>query len=108
MLAQIVKIMEKPSPSKAPVQLLADRVSFYFVPAVLGIAVLTGMVWIFGFSFAFALTAFVSVLIIACPCSLGLATPTAIMMGTGIAARQGILIKMQKLSKWHRQLIPLF
>lgn len=97
MLAQIVKIMEEAIASKAPVQLLADRVSFYFVPAVLGIAVLTGMVWmLFGFSFAFALTAFVSVLIIACPCSLGLATPTAIMMGTGIAARQGILIKNAK------------
>ncbi len=94
MLAQIVKIMEEATGSKAPVQLLADKVSFYFVPAVLAIAITTFLTWILlGGGFAFALTAFVSILIIACPCSLGLATPTAVMMGTGLAAKRGILIK---------------
>lgn len=97
MLAQIVKIMEEAVSSKAPIQLLADKVSFYFVPTVMGIATLTCFAWIMaGFSFSFALTAFVSVLIIACPCSLGLATPTAIMMGTGLSAKRGILIKNSK------------
>ena len=97
MLAQIVKIVEDAVSSKAPIQLLADKVSFYFVPIVLGISVLTFSIWILaGFSFSFALVTFVSVLIIACPCSLGLATPTAVMMGTGIAASKGILIKSSK------------
>jgi Cu+-exporting ATPase len=97
MLSQIVKVMEEATASKAPVQLLADTVSFYFVPTVIIIAVFTFCVWYFlGFGFAFALTAFVSVLIIACPCSLGLATPTAVMMGTGLAAQRGILIKNAK------------
>jgi Cu+-exporting ATPase len=97
MLAQIVQVMEEATASKAPVQLLADTVSFYFVPTVMIIAVLSFCIWYFlGFGFAFALTAFVSVLIIACPCSLGLATPTAVMMGTGLAAQRGILIKNAK------------
>jgi Cu+-exporting ATPase len=94
MLAQIIKIVEEAMGSKAPIQLLADRVSFYFVPAVMAIAVLSFVAWVLsGQSFIFALTAFVSVLIIACPCALGLATPTAVMMGTGLAAQNGILIK---------------
>ena len=97
MLAQIIKIVEEAMGSKAPIQLLADKVSFYFVPAVMIIAVLAFVIWILaGQSFAFALTVFVSVLIIACPCSLGLATPTAVMMGTGLAAQNGILIKTSK------------
>ncbi|MFC1711912.1 heavy metal translocating P-type ATPase [Patescibacteria group bacterium] len=97
MLFQIVKIVEEAMGSKAPIQLLADKVSFYFVPTVLGVAVLAFVVWILlGQSFIFALTVFVSVLIIACPCSLGLATPTAVMMGTGLAAENGILIKSSK------------
>jgi len=94
MLAQIVKIVEEAIGSKAPIQKLADKVSLYFVPAVFAVAVLAFFVWIIlGATFSFALTAFVSVLIIACPCALGLATPTAVMMGTGLAAKNGILIK---------------
>lgn len=94
MLAQIIKIVEEAMGSKAPIQVLADKVSFYFVPTVIGLAILAFLVWILlGQSFGFALTVFVAVLIIACPCALGLATPTAVMMGTGLAAKQGILIK---------------
>ena len=94
MLAQIIKIVEEAMGSKAPIQVLADRVSFYFVPTVIGLALLAFLVWILsGQAFVFALTVFVAVLIIACPCALGLATPTAVMMGTGLAAKQGILIK---------------
>ncbi len=94
MLSQIVKIVEEAMGSKAPIQLLADKVSFYFVPAVMTIAVLTFIIWLaVGQPFVFALTALVSVLIIACPCALGLATPTAVMMGTGLATQEGILIK---------------
>ena len=94
MLAQIIKIVEEAMGSKAPIQVLADKVSFYFVPTVIGLAILAFLVWILsGQAFIFALTVFVAVLIIACPCSLGLATPTAVMMGTGLAAKQGILIK---------------
>ena len=94
MLAQIIKTVDDAMGSKAPIQLLADRVSLYFVPAVMAIAVLAFAVWlIVGQSFVFALAVFVTVLIIACPCALGLATPTAVMMGTGLAAQNGILIK---------------
>jgi len=94
MLAQIIKIVEEAMGSKAPIQLLADKVSFYFVPTVIVVAILAFIVWlILGQSFTFALTVFVAVLIIACPCALGLATPTAVMMGTGLAAQNGILIK---------------
>jgi len=97
MLAQIIKIMEEATSSKAPVQLLADKISYYFVPIVIVIAVTSSLIWYFlGFGIAFALTIFVSVLVIACPCSLGLATPTAVMMGTGLAAQRGILIKNAK------------
>jgi Cu+-exporting ATPase len=97
MLSQIVKTVEEAIGSKAPIQLLADTVSFYFVPSVFAIAIITFFIWILlGQSFVFALTAFVSVLIIACPCSLGLATPTAVMMGTGLAAQNGILMKNSK------------
>ncbi len=97
MLAQIIKIVEEAMGSKAPIQLLADRVSFYFVPAVIAIAILSLIVWmVVGQTFSFALVIFVTVLIIACPCALGLATPTAVMMGTGLAAKRGILIKSGK------------
>lgn len=93
-LAQIIKTVYQALNTKAPVQLLADRISFYFVPAVLTIAVVSFAVWmILGKPFVFALTSFVSILIIACPCSLGLATPTAVMMGMGLAAKRNILIK---------------
>ena len=97
MLAQIIKVVEEAMGSKAPIQLLADKVSFYFVPTVIGISILAFIIWILaGQSFVFALTVFVAVLIIACPCALGLATPTAVMMGTGLAAQKGILIKSSK------------
>lgn len=97
MLSQIIKIVEDAMGSKAPIQLLADKVSFYFVPVVLGIAFLAAVIWLLlGQPIAFALTIFVAVLIIACPCALGLATPTAVMMGTGLAAQRGILIKSSK------------
>ncbi|MCX6737066.1 MAG: heavy metal translocating P-type ATPase [Candidatus Parcubacteria bacterium] len=97
MLAQIIKIVEQAMGSKAPIQLLADKVSFYFVPSVIVIAILSFATWfLLGQSLVFALTVFVTVLIIACPCVLGLATPTAVMMGTGLAAKNGILIKSGK------------
>ena len=96
-LQQIVRLVQEAQGSKAPIQKLADTVSGYFVPAVLCVAVLTFVVW---FNLAppesrltFALLTFVSVLIIACPCALGLATPTAVMVGTGRGAQSGILIK---------------
>ncbi|MBU2036844.1 heavy metal translocating P-type ATPase [Patescibacteria group bacterium] len=97
MLAQIIKIVEEAMGSKAPIQLLADKVSFYFVPSVIGIAIFAFAIWLLlGQPLALALTVFVAVLIIACPCALGLATPTAVMMGTGLAAKNGILIKSGK------------
>ncbi len=97
MLAQIIKVVEDAMGSKAPIQLVADKVSLYFVPAVIGIATLAFFVWlILGQPLTFALTVFVAVLIIACPCALGLATPTAVMMGTGLGAQNGILIKSGK------------
>lgn len=94
MLAQIIKIVEEAQASKAPIQLLADKVSLYFVPAVFLIAILSFLFWFLtGQPFVFALTVLIAVLIIACPCALGLATPTAIMVGTGLGAEMGILIK---------------
>ena len=97
MLSQIIKIVEEAMGSKAPIQLLADKVSFYFVPTVIVIAILSFLIWLLiGKPLAFALMIFVSVLIIACPCALGLATPTAVMIGTGLAANKGILIKNGK------------
>ncbi len=97
MLAQIIKIVEEAMGSKAPIQLLADKVSLCFVSAVIAIALLSFSFWlILGLPFVFALKVFVAVLIIACPCALGLATPTAVMMGTGLGAQNGILIKSGK------------
>jgi len=97
MLSQIIKIVEEAMGSKAPIQLLADKVSFYFVPAVIIIAIFSFTIWLLlGQPLTFALTILVAVLIIACPCALGLATPTAVMMGTGLAAKNGILIKSGK------------
>jgi Cu+-exporting ATPase len=93
-LAQIIQLMENAQAGKAPIQKLVDRVSQVFVPAVLGIALLTLLGWLaYGAGLEVALLNAVSVLVIACPCALGLATPTAIMVGTGVAARHGILIK---------------
>ncbi|CDX04774.1 Copper-exporting P-type ATPase A [Desulfitobacterium hafniense] len=94
-LAQIIKLVEDAQGSKAPIAKLADVISGYFVPIVIGIATLTALAWYFigGQSTVFALTIFISVLVIACPCALGLATPTAIMVGTGKGAEHGVLIK---------------
>ncbi len=94
MLAQIIKLVEEAQSSKAPIQKLVDKISAYFVPAVAAIAILAFSIWmISGAGFAFSLTIFITVLIIACPCAMGLATPTAIMMGTGLGAQNGILFK---------------
>ena len=93
-LSQIVKLVEDAQGSKAPMQRLADTISSYFVPVVLILAALTFGAWvIFGPSLTFALTAAIAVLVIACPCALGLAAPTAIMVGTGKAAENGILVR---------------
>ncbi len=94
-LSQIIRLVEDAQGSKAPIQAVADKISAWFVPAVIGIATLTFVVWFFvlGSSLAFALMAFTAVIVIACPCALGLATPTAIMVGTGVGAEHGILVK---------------
>lgn len=94
-LAQIIRLIEEAQGSKAPIQAFADRISSWFVPAVIGLAILTFLIWFFalGAGLSFALMAFTAVIVIACPCALGLATPTAIMVGTGKAAEYGILIK---------------
>lgn len=93
-LSQIIKLVEDAQGSKAPIAKLADIISGYFVPIVIGLAILSGLAWyIGGQTGIFALTIFISVLVIACPCALGLATPTAIMIGTGKGAENGILIK---------------
>ncbi|MDD4319692.1 MAG: heavy metal translocating P-type ATPase [Candidatus Peribacteraceae bacterium] len=95
MLAQIIRVVEEAQGSKAPIQGFADRISAWFVPAVIVGALLTFGLWYFAFgaSLSFALMAFTAVIVIACPCALGLATPTAIMVGTGKGAEKGILIK---------------
>src|SRR5215210_3298981 len=95
-LAQIMRMVEEAQGSKAPIQRLADRISTVFVPAVIGVAAVTFLVWLLlgpEPAFTFALLNFVAVLIIACPCAMGLATPTSIMVGTGKGAESGILIK---------------
>lgn len=95
-LAQIIKLVQEAQGSKAPIQRLADIISGYFVPIVISIAIVTFLIW-FNFgpfpALTFALLNFVAVMIIACPCALGLATPTAVMVGTGKGAEKGILIK---------------
>jgi Cu+-exporting ATPase len=95
-LAQIIRLVEEAQGSKAPIQRLADYVASIFVPTVIGIAILTFLVWLVAGpspAFLFAMLNFVAVLIIACPCALGLATPTAIMVGTGKGAELGVLIR---------------
>ncbi|MCH3963077.1 MAG: heavy metal translocating P-type ATPase [Clostridium sp.] len=93
-LAQIIKLVEEAQESKAPIQKMADMISGYFVPVVITLAVVSSALWLlYGESFVFAVTIFISVLVIACPCALGLATPTAIMVGTGKGAEYGVLIK---------------
>ena len=94
-LSQIIRLVEEAQGSKAPIQDFADKISAYFVPTVIGISLLTFIIWYFflGATLSFALMAFTAVIVIACPCALGLATPTAIMVGTGKGAEQGLLIK---------------
>ncbi len=93
-LAQIIKLVEDAQGSKAPIAKIADVMSAYFVPVVISLAIISSVSWLIaGESFIFSLTIFISVLVIACPCALGLATPTAIMVGTGKGAENGILIK---------------
>ena len=94
-LAQIIKLVENALGSKAPIQRLADVVSGYFVPSIILIATISSLAWFFigNVAFVFALTIFIAVLIVACPCALGLATPTALMVGVGKGAENGILIK---------------
>jgi len=94
-LSQIIRLIEEAQGSKAPIQAFADKISAWFVPAVIGIAIATFLVWYFllGATLSFALMAFTAVIVIACPCALGLATPTAIMVGTGKGAEYGILVK---------------
>lgn len=93
-LSQMIRMVEEAQGAKAPIARLADQISAVFVPAVFGAALLSAAIWLIaGESVSFALTVFVSVLVIACPCALGLATPTAVMVGTGAAATHGMLIK---------------
>jgi P-type Cu+ transporter len=105
-LARIVRLVEEAQGSKAPIQRLADIIASYFVPVVIGIAAVTFMVWYFfgpAPSLTFAFLNFIAVLIIACPCALGLATPTAIMVGTGKGAEYGILIRSASaLERFHK------
>ena len=111
-LAQIIRLVEEAQGSKAPIQRFADKVASIFVPIVLGIAVCTFVVWYFlapGADFSRALLNFVSVLVIACPCAMGLATPTAVMVGTGLGAEHGILIKGgESLEKAHELTTVVF
>lgn len=103
-LSRIIALVEEASASKAPIARLADKISGVFVPIVIGIALLSAVIWmLMTGNFASALKAAISVLVISCPCSLGLATPTAIMVGTGMGARNGILIKSaESLETVHR------
>ncbi len=104
-ISQIIKLVEQAQGSKAPIQGLADKIASVFVPTVIGIATVTFLLWYFaaGASFTFAMINFIAVLVIACPCALGLATPTAIMVGTGLGANNGILIKTaESLERAHK------
>ncbi len=93
-LAQIIRLVEEASASKAPIARLADKIAGVFVPVVIGIALVTAAVWLLsGAGVEFAMSAGIAVLVISCPCALGLATPVAIMVGTGVGAKYGILIK---------------
>lgn len=93
-IAQIIKLVEEASSSKAPIAKLADKIAGVFVPTVISIAVITGIVWLLaGANVEFAISTAISVLVISCPCALGLATPVAIMTGTGKGAQNGILVK---------------
>lgn len=104
-IAHIIKLVEEAQGSKAPIQALADKIASVFVPIVMGIAALTFVLWYFagGVGFTASMINFIAVLIIACPCALGLATPTAIIVGTGRGASMGVLIKnAQSLERAHK------
>ncbi len=111
-LAQIIRLVEEAQGSKAPIQRFADRVAAIFVPVVFAIAAVTFLIWAFAVpnpNFSRALLNFVSVLIISCPCAMGLATPTAVMVGTGLGAEHGILIKGgETLEKVHQLTTVVF
>ncbi len=93
-LSKIVKLIEEAQGRKAPIAKLADKISLYFVPIVIGVALITGILWaVFGKDIYFVFNIVISILVIACPCAMGLATPTAIMVSTGVGAQNGILIK---------------
>jgi Cu+-exporting ATPase len=97
LLAQIIRVVEEAQGSKAPIQDIADLIAAYFVPSVVGLAIISFIAWmLLGQSFVFSLSIFITVLVISCPCALGLATPIAVMVGTGIGAQNGILIKSAK------------
>ena len=104
MLSQIIRLVEEAGSTKAPIGRLADKISRYFVPTVISIAFISSIIWLFiGKSFEFALNIGISVLVISCPCALGLATPVAIMVGSGVGAKKGILIKSaEKLELAHK------
>ena len=105
-LAQVIRLVEEAQGSKAPIQRMADVVAAYFVPAVIAVAVAASLLWFFlgpAPSLTYSILTFVAVLIIACPCALGLATPTAIMVGTGVGAANGVLIRnAEALERAHR------
>jgi Cu+-exporting ATPase len=109
-LAQVIRMVREAQESKAPIQAMADRVASVFVPAVLAVALLACAAWlVMGMPFSFVLGVFIAVLVIACPCALGLATPTAVMVGTGMAAERGILFKNAGgLEMAHRAAVVVF
>lgn len=103
LLSQIVQLVENAQGSKAPIERMADQVSSFFVPIVIVVALLTFVIWMITGNLAIGLTAFVGILVVACPCALGLATPTAIIVGVGRGAANGILVKnAESLEKLHK------
>ncbi len=109
-LSQIIRFVEDAQGKKAPISRLADKVSGVFVPIVMAIAIAAAIIWLaFGKDFAFAIKIFTSVLVIACPCAMGLATPTAVIVGTGLGASQGILIRSgEALEITHKVQVAIF
>ncbi|MFI3324842.1 MAG: heavy metal translocating P-type ATPase [Clostridia bacterium] len=109
-LAKIVKFVEDAQGKKAPISKLADKVAGVFVPVVIGIALVSAIIWlVLGSEFSFALKIFTSILVIACPCSMGLATPTSIIVGTGVGANNGILIRSgEALEITHKTEVVIF
>ena len=95
-VSEIVRMVVEATNTKAPIAKIADKISGYFVPAIMILAVVSAIVWlVIGQTFGFAINVFITVLVVACPCSLGLATPLAIVVSSGVASKEGILIKKQ-------------